>query len=126
MVDTSTKQRRAQAIRLTKLSKVAVFPKPLERQNVSFVCQIFNEKTVAALKALRSEMNFQEGTIIFIELITNWFKMMNIKDNYLWIHLKDDLRAPWTPKCESFVKLKDTCSVISSCRWPGGKDRVKK
>ena len=40
-------------IRLTKLTRTFIFPKPLQRQNVSLVHQVFNEKTCAALKSRR-------------------------------------------------------------------------
>ena len=38
---------RKNSIRLTKITYIAVYPKPLQRQSVPFVCQIFHEKTVA-------------------------------------------------------------------------------
>ena len=101
-------------------------PKPLQRQNVPFVCQVFNEKTHAALVALSNKFHFQEGTHLFINLICKWFKMMNVKDKYTCHRLRDDLRAPWTLNCETFTKLNNICTVISSCRWPGGRGRVKK
>ena len=37
-------------VKLSKLTKVSVYPTPIERQKVLFVLQIFCEKTVAALK----------------------------------------------------------------------------
>ena len=51
---------------------------------------------------------------------------MNIKDKYTCIRLKDSLWAPWTLECISFTELREICSVISSCRWVGGRGRVKK
>ena len=66
--------------RLTKLTHTSVFPKPLQRQSVPLVCQVFNDKTVAALTTQSTKLNINEGTIVFICLVTNWFKMMNVKD----------------------------------------------
>ncbi|KAI6650787.1 hypothetical protein LOD99_7838 [Oopsacas minuta] len=40
-------------LQLTKLTYTSVFPKPLQRQSVPLVCQVFHEKTVVALKALK-------------------------------------------------------------------------
>ena len=37
-------------VKLSPLTKKAVFPKPLERQNVSLVLKVFCDETVAALK----------------------------------------------------------------------------
>ena len=117
---------RHSTIRLTKLTHTSVYPKPLQRQSVPLVCQVFNEKTVAALKALKSKLKISEGTIVFVEMITNWFKMMNIKDKYSAIHLRDDHRSPWKPDCPSFKRLTDTCDVIATCAWKGGKGRTLK
>ena len=45
---------RRQAIRMTKLTHTSMFPKPLQRQSVPLVCQVFNEKTSAALQSLKN------------------------------------------------------------------------
>ena len=57
-----------------------MYPKPLQRQNVPIVCQIFNDKTVAALSTLKDKLGISEGTIVLIKLITDWFHMINVKD----------------------------------------------
>ena len=82
---------RKSPIRLTKLTNTSVYPKPLQRQSVPLVCQVFNDKTVAAFKVLKGTVDYSEGTVIFIELITNWFKMMNVKDKYACIWYRDEL-----------------------------------
>ena len=51
-------------IRLTKITYTAVYPKPLQRQSVPFVCQIFNDQTVAALSTLKDKLGISERTII--------------------------------------------------------------
>ena len=114
------------SIRLTKLTFTSVYPKPLQRQSVPLVCKVFNEKTVAGLRACQSQLNVQEGTIKFTELITQWFTMMNVKDRYASIRLQDKYRSSWTLNCENFVSLQRICDVIDSCRWAGGKIRQKK
>ena len=85
-------------LRLTKLTHTAVFPKPLQRQSVSLVCQVFNEKTVAAMITLHTKLKINDGTIEFIRFITNWFKMLDVKDKFVVIHLRDNCRRPWTVK----------------------------
>ena len=112
--------------RLTKLTHSSVYPKPLQRQSVPLVCKVFHEKTIAAFKALKKTVNYQEGTVIYITLITNWFKMMNVKRKYSSIELNDQYREPWTQNCNSFKELLEMCTVISSCRWTGGNSREKK
>jgi hypothetical protein len=41
----------ANLTKLSKLTEVSVTPKPIERQRVLTVLEVFNEKTIAALKA---------------------------------------------------------------------------
>ena len=63
-------------LRLTKLTHTSVFPKPLQRHSVPLVCQVFHEKTIAAFKALKGTIDYHEGAIKFLTLITNWFRMI--------------------------------------------------
>ena len=98
----------------------------MQRQNVPFVSKIFNKKTVAALLTLKDKLDISEGTIILVKLITDWFHMMNVKDKYSHIHSRDECRQPWIENCTSFKKLSETCDVISSCAWAGGRGRVQK
>lgn len=117
---------RKNSIRLTKITYTAVYPKPLQRQSVPFVCQIFNDKTVAALSTLKDKLAISEGTIIFVKLITDWFHMMNVKDRYSGMNMRDECRQPWTKNCSTFKKLNEVCDVISSCAWSGGRGRTQK
>ena len=117
---------RKNCIRLTKITYTAVYPKPLQRQSMPFVCQIFNDKTVAALSTLKYMLSISEGTIVFVKLITDWFHMMNVKDRFSGINTRDECGQPWTKNCTSFKKLDETCDVISSCTWPGGQGRTQK
>ena len=112
---------RNSSLRLTKLTHTSVFPKPLQRQSVPLVCQVFYEKTIAAFNALKNTINPLEGNIRFITFVTNWFKMTNAKDKFRAINLRDPFRAPWTLNCDNFKKLLAMCDVIGSCRWEGGK-----
>ena len=86
---------RKEPIRLTKLTHTSVYPKPLQCQSVPLVYQVFNEKTYAALLALTTKLKPQQGTAIFLKMISDWFKMMSVKDKYKCIRLNDDLRVPW-------------------------------
>lgn len=117
---------RQSSIRLTKLTFSSVYPKPLQRQSVPFVVQVFHEKTVAALSTFKDELFISEGTIIFLKLIVNWYHMMNVKDRFSGIHLRDHCRDPWTIDCSSFSQLNETCEIIATCAWQGGTLRTKK
>jgi len=49
--------------------------------------------------------------------------MMNVKDRYSYIKLRDDRREPWTFDCDGFKKLESMCNVVSTCHWHAtGKD----
>ena len=96
------------AIRLTKLTYTSVSPKPLQRQNIDLVCQVFNDKTCAALSSLSQQLNLSEGTVILIRLILQWYKIMSV----------NEYRKPWSKDCRGFKDLSDICGVISTCRWP--------
>ena len=116
---------RKPAIRLTKLTNTSVHTKPLQRQSVPLVSQVFNDKTVAAFKASEGSIKYNEGTVIFNQLVTDWFKMMNVKDKYTAIRLRDELRTPWELNCVSFTKLMYTCNIINSCKRGRGGKRIQ-
>ena len=113
-------------LRLTKLTHTSVYPKPLQRQSVPLVSQVFNEKTVATMTSLQTKLKINDGTIEFIRLFTNWFRMLNVKDKFSGIRQRDNFRSPWTLDCENFKLLHETCEIISTCAWSGGKNRVLK
>ena len=115
-----------QEIRLTKITYTVVYPKPLQRQSVPFVCQIFHDKTVAALSTVKNKLGLSEGIIIFVKLITDWLHMMKVKDRYSGINMRDECRQPWTKNCTTFKKLAETCDVTSSCVWSGSRGWTQK
>ena len=101
-------------------------PKALAETKRAFCMQIFHDKTVAALSIVKDKLGLSKGTIIFIKLIIDWFHMMNVKDRYSSINMRDECRQPWTKNCTTFKKLAETCDVISSCAWSGGQGRTQK
>ena len=52
--------------------------------------------------------------------------MMNVKTRFSGISSRDDCRSPWTLDCATFQRLDETCKVISSCAWEGGRGRKLK
>jgi hypothetical protein len=113
-------------LRMMKLAHTSVFPKVLQRQSVPLVCKVFDDKTIAAFQAVKDKLDFQPGTVKLVTLITHWFKMMNVKDRYNDIKLRDDARAPWRTDCDSFKKLESICNVVTTCRWEGTGKRCRK
>ena len=85
---------RKNILRMTKLTHTSFFPKPLQRQSVHLVCQVFNDKTVAALKTFKDKLGINDGTIIFVKLVTDWFNMLNVKTRFSGCHLRYDCRSP--------------------------------
>ncbi|ESO02840.1 hypothetical protein HELRODRAFT_174269 [Helobdella robusta] len=83
-------------------------------------------RLLAVFEAVKDNLEFQRGTVEFFKLITSWFKMMNVKDRYSYIKLRDDKREPWKFNCESFKKLEFICNVISTCKWQDTRKRCHK
>ena len=100
-------------------------PKPLQRQNIDLVCNIFNDKTCAALTALNVKLKVSQGTVVFVKLIHDWYKMMSIKSKYAGTRF-NDLRKPWSRYCDTYQKLLSTCIVIATCKWEAHRGRQKK
>jgi hypothetical protein len=115
-------------LRLTKLNFTAVAPKILQRQCIDFVSRIFHDKTIAALQmsGLKQKHRFSDGTMIFIKMVSRWYKMMNVKSKFSHLRLRDDNRREWTEGCGSFTELLGICDAIETCVYHVIKDRQKK
>ena len=80
-------------VKPSELTEVSVFPKPVERQKVSTCLKIFSEDVVAALKT-STIVKGATGTILFLEKIIKFWKIVNCKGIYSDIRFKDPDRAP--------------------------------
>ena len=58
-----------------KLNNKTVYPSSIERQNVSLVDNLFHRSTIAALK----EIDDYNETVDFVEIIRNWWDIVNSK-----------------------------------------------
>ena len=56
-----------------------------------------------------------EDNIKFVQMITNWLKMMNVKNKYSCVCMREKFRSPWTLGCDNFKRLNEVCDVISTC-----------
>ena len=108
--------------RLTKLTFSAVYPKPLQRQNSSLLCQVFNDKTVAAMRTLQQKLNISEG----IQMIIQWYNMVSVKSKYIAGRHNDEYREKWTKDCKRFERLSKICETISTCIFNGARGRQRK
>ena len=76
-------------------TEVAVYPKPIERQNVSTCLKVFCDRTLAALRSHSGiDQNDAAGTNIFIEKIMSFWKIVSNQEIYGDQRLKDPLKKP--------------------------------
>ena len=76
-------------LKTTTLTQSAVYPSCLQLQNVQHVLKVFNEKVVAALRLEKG----CEGTANFIELVLNFWNIVNVSRKGLDLRFNDPCRA---------------------------------
>ncbi|XP_047140823.1 uncharacterized protein LOC124815934 [Hydra vulgaris] len=102
-------------IKLTNLSYKAIHPGVIDRQNVTHMCAVVNEKTVAALKIC----DFKE-TSEFLERILLIWNYLNIKQKGMDIRLNDPNRASYKNVNEK--RLQEILTFAEAvAKMPGGK-----
>ena len=90
-----------------KLSHAALYPTNFEKQKVQLACDIFNEKTVAAL-----EKRNLVDTAIFVKMVTTMWNMINIKSPHAGYRTDDPDRNPFCDKSDE--RLVYTCKVATT------------
>ena len=68
--------------------------KPPQRQSVLLVYQVFTKKIVVDFKALKHLLKPVEDAVLFAQMISEWFRIMNVKDKFKCYRLLDDFREP--------------------------------
>lgn len=78
------------------LSRKALYPSSLERQDVKLALQIFNDYLPEALRALGAKHNLFsfEATATFVEIILKWWKIVNVKTPWKGERLRDHFQQP--------------------------------
>ena len=83
-----------ECVKLSKLNKTSLNPKPIERQSVDTCLHVFCEETIVALKThpgiYKDAVN---GTISFLGKIVNFWKVVNVKGPGADLRFKDQLRG---------------------------------
>ena len=74
---------------LTRLNYQTLYPNNFEKQKVYLACNVFNEKTVAALKVRK--MN---DTALFVDNITKMWNILNVRSTTAGTRLNDPNRMP--------------------------------
>ena len=77
-----------------RLSEKALYPTNLERQNVTYALQLFDEKNIAALKEFK-EID-ASGTVLFMQQILSWWDIVNVKTPFKGIALRKNESCPVT------------------------------
>lgn len=98
------------------LSKKVLYPTSIEKQNVSLCYKLFDEKNIAALKDPSSGIHSDtSGTTNFLNIILNWWKVVNVKQQYKWVRFKDDKMKPiYTTEDSNFVYLTQFLNWLES------------
>lgn len=90
------REERDSPIRCTTLDFVSCHPSPIARQKMKLFLNVFNEKTVAALK-----IHHKDDTATIINVIVKLWKILNVKNPSLHIRLADDDRRPFSSESDS-------------------------
>jgi hypothetical protein len=88
------KSEQENVVRKTPLTYRACYPAPIERQKVSLMTSVFNEKVVTAL-----ELDGRKETCELVGITTRLWKILNVKHPCSHIRLNDSDRKPIT-SCE--------------------------
>ena len=108
-------------VKRTKLSYQSCFPSLFERQNVSLVLRIFNEKTVSALA-----VDGKKETAMFIKHFLRLWNMLNIKYTDGHVLLNDPDRKPFSSVDDArFSFISKTADNIASMPGDVGNKRIK-
>ena len=104
-------------IRMTKLTQSSCNPPNIERQKMSLVMKVINEKTVAALS-----LKQKTTTAEFIDCLLRMWKILNVKSPDLHVRLNDRDREQITSKDHTSLHyLKEMAA--SFAKMPGGRGR---
>ena len=77
---------------LSKLSEIAVMPKPIERQSVPICQKVFCEETLSALETHPLlDRKDCEGTVHFIDKVLSVWKILNVRSKFKDVRKNDDL-----------------------------------
>ena len=75
------------------LNRKVLYPTSVERQNVNLCVKLFDEKNVAALQVTKDENDYA-GTIMFMDLLIKWWKIVNCNFFYKDKRYNDQYYSP--------------------------------
>ena len=109
---------------LSKLTEVAVKPKPIERQKVNTCLRVFCEETYTALEVHPSLQDEDvKGTTTFLKKVVDMWKILNVKSTGKDIRHKNPLEAVVTSPADSRLDylLEVADMFLNMGKPPGGK-----
>lgn len=85
-----------------RITKNALCPSSVERENTELAVQIFNSSLPYALRSLGLKQNQQsfEETASFIEIIVKWWKIASVKSPYKQKRIADQFQEPVMPSVD--------------------------
>lgn len=108
------------------LTTKSLNPSNLERQNVKLALKIFSLSTAAALRACGPKLQLEHvaGTAEFLELITKWWSIVNVKTCNKGIRLRDELQSPiasvTSPQVQFLLDIVEWLDLWQSLRFDTG------
>jgi hypothetical protein len=106
-------------VRVTQLTRQSCFPTPIERQKVSLVVNVFNDKTVAEL-----QRNGFHDTATFVSLVLKIWKILNAKNIMQHNELNDpDRRAFYSTDDSRIMFLENMLTMFHSMKCKRGPSR---
>lgn len=112
-------------VKTSKLTEIAVNPKPIERQRVSTCLKVFSNETSAALK-LRTDLGDTDGTVLFLEQFIEFWNILNVKDRYAGVRSRDPNRdAIWCTEDPRLQRLLDIAKMAECMATSSQRKREK-
>jgi len=108
-------------VTMSRLTYEAVCPTPIERQKVATCLKVFCDETISALK---SHPDFQsaQGTIIFLEIMVEFWKIVNVHSQFAAQRNRDCLQEVITSSCDTKLqKLNKFNAMVQNMCSSGGK-----
>lgn len=117
------KHDRDSVLRLTPLTNAAVFPTPIQRQNVSLVMKVIDDRTIAALERFGGEST--ASTVELLKLISQWWKTVNVKSLGESTRFNDSNRTAITSiECSAINRLEVMGEQFKHLNCGNGTNRI--
>ena len=112
-------------VTLSRLDSKSVAPKPVERQKVSTCLKVFSDETVSALKTHPGiDANEVTGTITFLNVFINCWKILNVRSLSEGDRFRDPYRAAISDSTDP--RLDELLSIAEMVESMNAKNGIKR